>query len=122
MDNKCQYQEYHESYVKVEGGNSDKLKGGDESSFGRISTHGCGISRLSKTHGSFKSVKETKNGVEERAQESTRKSNLRRLAPSVSFNDKILNRPSKKLSTVFRLSFKRRSCEVKEASHEFSKC
>lgn len=116
MDNKCQYEEYHESYIKVDGGNTDKLKG--------ISTPSCGVSRLLKTQESFKAIREAKNGVlEDKTQDNTtRKSSLHRLATSVSFNDKILNRQSKKLSTIFRLSFKRRSsCDVDE-SYEHGKC
>ncbi|KAK7340587.1 hypothetical protein VNO77_21294 [Canavalia gladiata] len=111
MDNKCQYEEYHESYLKVDGNNQDKLKGRDENGFGLISTPACGMSRLGKSQGSFKSIKEYKHGMEEKTLESARKSSLHRLAPSVSFNDKTSNRPSKKLSTIFRLSFKRKSCE-----------
>lgn len=109
VENNRQYEEYHESYRKVDGGNNiDKLKGRDENGFGLINTHG--LPRLGKNQGSFKGLKEGKNNVEENAQEIARKSNLNRLAPSVSFN----NRPSKKLSTIFRLSFKRKSCDVEE--------
>ncbi|XP_027352662.1 uncharacterized protein LOC113863318 isoform X2 [Abrus precatorius] len=123
MDNKCQYEEYNESYLKVDGGNQDRLiKGRDESSFGLISTQGYGMPRLGKSQGSFKSIKEYKHGLEEKTQENARKSGLHRLAPSVSFNDKTLNRPSKRLSTIFRLSFKRKSCDVEEANeHSHSK-
>ncbi|TKY65143.1 hypothetical protein E2542_SST07999 [Spatholobus suberectus] len=95
-DNRCQYEEYHESYLKVDGGNQDSLKGRDESGFGHASTQGCGMSRLGKTQGSFKG--------------------FNRLAPSISFNDKTLNRPSKRLSQIFRLSFKRRSSDVEDAN------
>lgn len=107
MDNNCQYEEFHGSYLKVDGGNPpDRLKG---------------ISRLAKAQGSFKGIKECKNSVEEKTQENPRKSGFQWLTPSVSFNDKILNLPSKKLPTIFRLSFKRRSCDVEEAT-ELGKC
>ncbi|XP_061365996.1 uncharacterized protein LOC133309257 [Gastrolobium bilobum] len=114
VDNKCQYEEYRESYVKVDGGNADMLMGKDESGFGLVSSQGCGISRLSKTQGSFKGIKEYKHSLEEKTQKNTRKSGFQFFTPSASFNDKTLNRPSKKLSTILRLSFKRRSCDVEE--------
>jgi hypothetical protein len=120
VENNCQYEEYHESYVKVDGGNNntDKLKGRDENGFGLINAqHGYGLSLLGKNQGSFKGLKESKNNAEDNTQENTKKSNMNRLAPSVSFN----NRPSKKLSTIFKLSFKRKSCDVEEAP-ELSKC
>lgn len=119
-DNRCQYEEYHESYVKVDGGNQDSLKGKDESGFALISTQGVGMSCLGKSQGSFKGIKEYKHGLEEKPQENARKSGLLRLAPSVSFNDKTPNRPSKRLSQIFRLSFKRRSCDIEDAN-ELSK-
>lgn len=113
MENNCQYEEYHESYVKVNGGNADKIKGKDENGFGLINSHGCGLSRLGKNQGSFKGLKDGKISLEENTQENTRKSSsLHRLVPTVSFN----NRPSKKLSTIFRLSFKRKSCDAEEST------
>ncbi|KAK7374544.1 hypothetical protein VNO80_07974 [Phaseolus coccineus] len=115
-DTKCQYEEYHKGYLKVDGGNQENLKGRDESGFGLVSTPGCGMSRLSKTQGSFKGIKEYKHGLEEKTPESARKSGLHRLAPSVSFNEKTLNRQSKRLSQIFKLSFKRRSCDVEDAN------
>lgn len=120
-DSRCQYEEYHESYLKVDGSNQDKLKGRDESGFGLVSTPGRGMSRLSKTQGSFKGIKEYKHGLEEKTPESARKSGLLRMAPSYSFNDKTLNRQSKRLSHIFKLSFKRRSCDVDDANEYISK-
>lgn len=123
VDNNCQYEEYHESYVKVDGGMSDRFKGKDESGFAPISTQTFGLSRLGKSHGSFKGIKEHKHTLEDKTQENTLKPGLRRLLPSVSFNDKIPNGSSKNLlshkkqSSLFRLSFKRRSsCDVEEAT------
>ncbi|XP_047154160.1 uncharacterized protein LOC124825562 isoform X2 [Vigna umbellata] len=120
-DSRCQYEEYHESYLKVDGSNQDKLKGRDESGFGLVSTPGRGMSRLSKTQGSFKGIKEYKHGLEEKTPESARKSGLLRMTPSYSFNDKTLNRQSKRLSHIFKLSFKRRSCDVDDANEYISR-
>ncbi|XP_020219120.1 uncharacterized protein LOC109802249 [Cajanus cajan] len=116
-DKGCQYEEYHERYLKVDGGNQESLKGRDESGFGLVGTQGCGLSRLGKSQGSFKGIKEYKHGLEEKTQENARRSSLQRLAPSISFNDKTPNRPSKRLSQIFKLSFKRRSSDVEDA-HE----
>ncbi|RDX74676.1 hypothetical protein CR513_45538, partial [Mucuna pruriens] len=116
-DNRRQFEEYHESYLKVDGGNQDKIKGRDENGFGHVvNTQGCGKSRLGKSHGSFKGIKEYKHDLEEKTQENARKSGLHRLTPSISFNDKTLNRPSKRLSQIFKLSFKRKSCDVEDAN------
>ncbi|OIV90233.1 hypothetical protein TanjilG_01429 [Lupinus angustifolius] len=112
VDNKNQYEEYHESYIKVDGGISDKFKVKDESAFVPISAQNHGKSRLGMTNGSFKGLKE----------ENTLKSGITRLIQSVSFNDKIVNGPRKSLqynkqqSSLFRLSFKRRSCDVDDAT------
>ncbi|KAJ4826294.1 hypothetical protein Tsubulata_004045 [Turnera subulata] len=106
MDGTGKYEEYHESYVKIDGHQ------------GKISTQGYEISRLGKvdenrkkkslekSFSSFKSVKEDLPP---------------RLVPSVSFNDKIISTsaPKKKLQ-VFRLSFKRRSCDGEDASEQCS--
>jgi len=70
---------------------------------------------------SFKSFKEDRIDSDERVfRGSSRKSGLSKLLPAVSFNDKLIHPSSlvsqqqKKPSTVFRLSFKRRSCEREE--------
>ncbi|KAK7394458.1 hypothetical protein VNO78_14986 [Psophocarpus tetragonolobus] len=115
-DNRGQYEEYHESYLKVDGGNQDTLKGRDENGFGFVSTQGCGMPRLGKSQGSLKGIKEYKHGLEDKTQETARKSGLNWLTPSLSFNDKTSNRPSKRLSQIFRLSFKRRSCDIEDAN------
>lgn len=69
---------------------------------------------LDQTYGSFKGLKEQKRN----SQEKTLKSNLSRLMPTVSFNDKTLNSPTsqKRKSAVYRLSFKRRSCDGEEVT------
>ncbi|XP_061358091.1 protein ENHANCED DISEASE RESISTANCE 2-like [Gastrolobium bilobum] len=118
VDNNHQYEEYHESYVKVDGGKSDRSKGKDENGFAPISTQSYGVSRLNKSHKSFKGIKEYKHTLEEKSQENTLKPGLPLLAPS----DKIKNGPSKGVqslkmqSSIFRLSFKRRSCDVEETT------
>ncbi|XP_027926538.1 uncharacterized protein LOC114183651 isoform X2 [Vigna unguiculata] len=120
-DSRCQYEEYHESYLKVDGSNQDKLKGRDESGFGLVGTPGRGMCRLSKTQGSFKAIKEYKHGLEEKTPETARKSGLLRIPPCVSFNDKTMNRQSKRLSHMFKLSFKRKSCDVEDANEYISR-
>ncbi|KAI5432140.1 hypothetical protein KIW84_036040 [Lathyrus oleraceus] len=109
-ENNHQYEEYHESYVKVDGGNNaDKLKGRDENGFGVMNTRGCGLSRLGKNQESFKSLKEVK--TEDNSQENTKRLSMHRLPPTGSCN----NRPGKKLSTIFKRSFKRKSCDAEES-------
>lgn len=71
-------------------------------------------------YGSFKGLKEARRDSDEKTRENSLKSGLPRMLPSVSFNDKILNASSlgsnaqRRPSTVFRLSFKRRSCDREE--------
>ncbi|KAK7295414.1 hypothetical protein RJT34_18321 [Clitoria ternatea] len=115
MDNKCQYEEYRESYVKIDG-NQDRIKGRDENGFGIIGNQSYGKSRLGQTQGSFRGIKEYKHDLEEKTQENPWKPGLHQLAPLVSFNDKTLHRPSKRLSTIFKLSFKRKSSDVEETN------
>ncbi|PQP97640.1 uncharacterized protein Pyn_18244 [Prunus yedoensis var. nudiflora] len=137
VDNGCKYEEY-QSYMKIDGGKSDKITGKDErresNRFSLISTQGYELSRLGKadevcskrknildhSYGSFKGLRENGRDSNEKIQDNALKSGLSRLAPSVSFNDKILSAQSlvpqsqRKPSAVFRLSFKRRSCDAEE--------
>ncbi|CAL0317181.1 unnamed protein product [Lupinus luteus] len=112
VDNKNQYEKYHESYIKVDGAISDRFKVKDENAFVPISTQNLGKSRLGMNNGSSEGLKE----------ENTLKSGLTRLLSSLSFNDKTINGPRKSLqfkkqSSLFRLSFKRRSsCDVEDAA------
>lgn len=74
---------------------------------------------LDHSLGSFKGFKEDKRDSDEKTWEN-RKSGLMQLLPAVSFNEKLLHQssmcpqPQKRPSAVFRLSFKRRSCEREE--------
>ncbi|KAL6291162.1 hypothetical protein ACE6H2_008672 [Prunus campanulata] len=137
VDNGCKYEEY-QSYMKIDGGKSDKITGKDErresNRFSLISTQGYVLSRLGKadevcskrknildhSYGSFKGLIEDGRDSNEKIQDNALKSGLSRLVPSVSFNDKILSAQSlvpqsqRKPSAVFRLSFKRRSCDAEE--------
>ncbi|KAK9271539.1 hypothetical protein L1049_001899 [Liquidambar formosana] len=154
VDSRCKYEEYHGSYLKIDGGKTEKFLSKDEfkesNGFALISTQGYELSCLGKadegcnkrkkildhSYGSFKghkedrrnsvekrrnSVEKTRNSVE-KTQENALKSGLPRLVPSVSFNDKILNPPNpgpqsqRKKSAVFRLSFKRKSCDGEETT------
>lgn len=135
VDGKCKYEEYHESYLKIDGNKTEKILSKDEykesNGFALINTKGYELSRLGKaddvcskrkkildhSFGSFKGLKEDKCDSEE----NTLKSGLPRLVPSVSFNDKILNstmgpQSQRKKSAVLRLSFKRRSCDGEETT------
>ncbi|PQP97675.1 uncharacterized protein Pyn_10671 [Prunus yedoensis var. nudiflora] len=137
VDNGCKYEEC-QSYMKIDGGKSDKITGKDEcresNRFSLISTQGYVLSRLGKadevcskrknildhSYGSFKGLLEDGRDSNEKIQDNALKSGLSRLVPSVSFNDKILSAQSlvpqsqRKPSAVFRLSFKRRSCDAEE--------
>ncbi|KAL6287817.1 hypothetical protein ACE6H2_012207 [Prunus campanulata] len=138
VDNGCKYEEY-QSYMKIDGGKSDKITVKDErresNRFSLISTQGYELSRLGKadevcskrknildhSYGSFKGLRENGRDSNEKIQDNALKSGLSRLAPSsASFNDKILGAQSlvpqsqRKPSAVFRLSFKRRSCDAEE--------
>lgn len=101
LDGKGNYEEYHESYLKIDGGS-------------KIEKFMCKQKLLDHNYGSFNGLKEQKNN----SQEKTLKSNLSRLLPTVSFNDKTLNSPTsqKRKSAVYRLSFKRRSCDGEEVT------
>lgn len=125
VDGKCKYEEYHESYVKIDGHKTSKEEYKESKGFAVISTQGYEVSRLGKadesrrkkllgnSYGSFKGLREDRRD----SQENTLKSGLPRLVPSVSFNDKILtgSAPKKKLA-VFRLSFKRKSSDGEETT------
>ncbi|XP_062106585.1 uncharacterized protein LOC133817948 [Humulus lupulus] len=105
VDNKCKYEEF-QSFVKVDGGKADEV---------------CSKRKKILDHalGSFKGFKDDKRDSDEKIREN-RKSGLKHLLPAVSFNDKLLHQSSmcpqsqKRPSAVFRLSFKRRSCEREE--------
>lgn len=124
-DGSYKYEEYHESYMKIDGSKTGKDEYKESKGFAVISAQGYDLSHFSKadeirrkkllnnSYGSFKGLKEDRRD----SQENNLKSGRSRLVPSVSFNDKILSAsaPKGKLS-VFRLSFKRKSGDGEEAS------
>ncbi|KAL3525901.1 hypothetical protein ACH5RR_014273 [Cinchona calisaya] len=138
MDSKCTYKEYHERYLKIDNGKTEKLlntDGGKEpNKFALISTQEYEVPCLTKTeefgtkrkklldraYESFRGVKEDKYDAEEKTQENMLKSVLPRLVASISFNDKIINRLNAnshsqvKKSAVVRLSVKRTSVDGEE--------
>ncbi|CAL9008932.1 unnamed protein product [Prunus brigantina] len=128
VDNGCKYEEY-QSYMKIDGGKSDKITGKDEgresNRFSLINSQGYELFHLGKadevcskrknildhSYGSFKGLTEDGRDSNEKIQDNALKSGLSRLVPSVSFDDKILSAQSlvpqsqRKPSAVFRLSF-----------------
>ncbi|XP_022961624.1 uncharacterized protein LOC111462340 [Cucurbita moschata] len=123
LENRCKYEEYHESYLKIDGGKPENIKNKDEYGFGLMNCQGNEISSkkrsmLDRSYGSFKDLKDDCRNSLEKNQENTLKSALPRIVPSISFNEKIPSSQTpqglKKQSAVFRLSFKRRSCDGEE--------
>ncbi|KAG7548531.1 Protein ENHANCED DISEASE RESISTANCE 2 C-terminal [Arabidopsis suecica] len=124
VDGNGNYEEYHESYLKIDGGNKIEkfMSNGlykDTNSLSVITGNNKN-KPLDHTYRSFKGLKE----IDPNPQEKTLKSNLSRLMPTVSFNDKTLNSPTfqKRKSVVYQVSFKRRSCDGEEVTeHRSSK-
>ncbi|KAK2987877.1 hypothetical protein RJ640_025644 [Escallonia rubra] len=137
VDNKCKYKEYHETYLKIDGGKPEKFMKKEATKepngFAIISTQGYELShaedfspkrkkKLDRSHGSFSNGKDDQHETGEKAVEKTLKSGLQRLVPSVSFNDKIINsstsgpQSQRKKSTVIRLSLKRKSVDGEETN------
>ncbi|KAI3995459.1 hypothetical protein MKX01_006681 [Papaver californicum] len=141
VDTRCKYKEFYEStptsfaverYLQIDGGKPEKFckdeigEGGpfghgyDFSCLGKADDVGIkNIKVLQDAYGSFNGRKEDRHDFEDKTQESTLKSCLPRLPPSVNINDK--NQPSspqsqRRKSTVIRLSFKRTSYEGDEAT------
>ncbi|KAF5725380.1 hypothetical protein HS088_TW23G00101 [Tripterygium wilfordii] len=141
VEGKGKYEEYHESYLQIDGNKTENFLSKDEykdsNGVAPVSSQGYELSQLGKTdeflnrkktldlsYGSFKGLKEHKRD----SGDSALKSGLSRLVPSVSFSDKTLNASNigplcqkKKFETksaVFRLSFKRRSCDGGETLEE----
>ncbi|KAJ0230835.1 DUF1336 family protein [Hirschfeldia incana] len=124
VDEKGNYEEYHESYLKIDSGcKTEKfMSKGSYKDLNSLSviTGKNKKKLLDHTVGSFKNSKEQKHT----SQEKTLKHNLSRLIPTVSFNDKTLHSPTsqKRKSAVYRLSFKRTSCDGEEVfEHRSSK-
>ncbi|XP_026404739.1 uncharacterized protein LOC113299854 isoform X2 [Papaver somniferum] len=141
VDTRCKYEEFYEStptsfaverYLKIDGGKPEKFckdEIGEGGPFGHGYDFSClgkaddvcikNIKVLQDAYGSFNGRKEDRHDFEDKTQESTLKSCLPRLPPSVNINDK--NQPSspqsqRRKSTVIRLSFKRTSYEGDEAT------
>ncbi|KAF8369421.1 hypothetical protein HHK36_032566 [Tetracentron sinense] len=140
VDTMCKYEGFYESYLKIDGGKTEKFMSKDEykesEGFSCLSTQGYELSSLGKadedcikrkkvlddSYGRYNGLKEDRNDSEDKTQETSLKSHIPRLVPSVSFNDK--NQPpsspgrlsQKKKSTVIRLSFKRKSYDQDETT------
>lgn len=122
VDDRGTYEEYHESYVKIDSHKTSKDDYKESKGFSVIGSQGYDLSRFGKAeenikkklldnYGSFKGLKENRRDL----QENNIKSGLPCLVPSVSFNEKGLNAlTQKKKFAVFRLSFKRKSCDGEE--------
>ncbi|KAF3582653.1 hypothetical protein DY000_02033566 [Brassica cretica] len=124
VDEKGNYEEYHKSYLKIDSGcKTEKFMSiGSYKDLNGLSvvTGNNKKKLLDHTVGSFKNSKEQKRT----SQEKTLKPSLSRLIPTVSFNDKTLHSPTsqKRKSAVYRLSFKRTSCDGEEVvEHRSSK-
>ncbi|GMI68475.1 hypothetical protein like AT3G29180 [Hibiscus trionum] len=131
VEGKCRYEQYHECHLKIDGGRMSKEE--QRESNGRISVigrHSHELSRFGKEaddrmkksdpcRGSFQSVKDERRNSEEKIVRSC----VCRLVPSTSLNEKILaaNMASQiRKSAVYRLSFKRTSCDAEEKIKEHS--
>ena len=133
VDGKCKYEEYHESYLKIDGDKISKDELKESNRFSLLSSQGHELSRFGKadaicnrrkkllghSYGSFKGLKEDRRNSEEKKL----RSGLSRMVPSVSFNENILTssmapQSQRKKSAVFRLSFKRRSCDAEDKLEE----
>ncbi|OVA08823.1 protein of unknown function DUF1336 [Macleaya cordata] len=120
LDTRCKYGEFYEShYLKIDGGKTEKCHKdcyNEADGFAILTTQGYEFSCLAKADEVY--LKEDKHD----SVENTSKSCVRRLAPSVSFNDKNLLQSGsgplsqRKKSAVLRLSFKRTSYEPDEAA------
>ncbi|KAJ0099845.1 hypothetical protein Patl1_21847 [Pistacia atlantica] len=120
MDDDGQYEEYHESYVEIDRGKADKYLSKDDLSRLGKADEICSNRKkvLDHCYGSFKGLIDDRHDSEE----NNLKSGLARVVPTVSFSDKSLSsaisgpQPQRKKSAVFRLSFKRRSCDGEETT------
>ncbi|KAJ1697424.1 hypothetical protein LUZ63_005936 [Rhynchospora breviuscula] len=113
-----------EQYLKRDGGKNEKEKASDEPRLSNSVTDVASKTKKFLTNscaGSFKGLKEKADGEEKRSMNKA-PSFVKRLLPSVSFNDKTAGTGSpnsKRKSAVIRLSYKRKSYDGEEAT-EFS--
>ncbi|CAK9162952.1 unnamed protein product [Ilex paraguariensis] len=140
VDSKCKYKEYHERYLKIDSGKTEKIVNKDgfkePNGFALMSKQGYELSclgrgeeyfskrnkKLDRSYRSFNAVKGDGHDSEEKTQENIEETGLPRLFPSVSFNDKIINASSlgpqsqRKKSAVIRLSLVRKSVDGEETN------
>ncbi|GAB2299294.1 hypothetical protein Dimus_033367 [Dionaea muscipula] len=106
VGNGNKYDEYHGSYLQVDGGKAEEF-------------HTKTKKILDRSLGSFNCLRESRHDSDEKTQGNMLKSGFSSLFPSLSFNDKNLtpkSGPSSQIKkpSIFRLSFKRRSSDAKE--------
>ncbi|KAB2613828.1 hypothetical protein D8674_036144 [Pyrus ussuriensis x Pyrus communis] len=99
VDNGCKYEEY-QSYTKIDGGKSDKFVGKDD----EVRSKRKNI--LDHSYGSFKGLREDRRDSNEKIQGIC----LNLILSAQSLAPQAQRKPS----AVFRLSFKRRSCDADE--------
>ncbi|GER37405.1 hypothetical protein STAS_13806, partial [Striga asiatica] len=134
MDNKCNFKEYHEKYLKIDNNQTGEIflskdRVSDPNSFLLTDAQQKELpslvmreekKKLDKVFLSFNGLRVEKSSVEEKNQGTLFKSVLPHKVPSLSFNDKIFSTMSwdpqshKKPSTVIRLSITRKSVEENE--------
>jgi hypothetical protein len=113
-----------EQYLKGDGGKNEKEKASDELRLSNQITDVASKTKKFLTNscaGSFKGLKEKADG-EEKHNMNRAPSFVKKMLPSVSFNDKMAGTgspTSKRKSAVIRLSYKRKSYDGEEAT-EFS--
>ncbi|KDP27187.1 hypothetical protein JCGZ_19886 [Jatropha curcas] len=124
MDGRGKYEEYHQSYVKIDGNKMGINEYKESKGFTLTGTQAYELScmgmaeenrrnKMLDNYGSFKALKEDRCD----SQGNTLKSGIARLVPTVSFNDKVISASTQKTKlAVFRLSFKRKSCDAEETN------
>ncbi|KAK6913298.1 Protein ENHANCED DISEASE RESISTANCE 2, C-terminal [Dillenia turbinata] len=125
VDGSCKYEGYYETYMKIDGGKTEKFLSKEEADhISVLSTQGYELSCLGNSEDVCSKRKKmldqcygSINGLKDGLEPEVKIQDMRKLVPAVSFNDKTLNasnpgsQPLSKTATVIRLSFKRLSCE-----------